>query len=148
MIELTEASEADMESLVELLHILFEQEVEHHPNAKAQEEGLRMILTHPEIGKIFVVKAENRCVGMVSLLFTISTALGGKVAWLEDMVIHPNYRQMNYGSKLLEYVLMRAKELTCKRITLLTDVDNAVAHHFYERFGFERSSMCAYKLFV
>ncbi|MGQ0672875.1 MAG: GNAT family N-acetyltransferase, partial [Hyphomicrobium sp.] len=34
----------------------------------------------------------------------------------------------------------------CRRITLLTDGDNAAAHRFYERAGFTRSAMVPYRL--
>lgn len=145
MVTIRKAREDDIPLMVTLLSILFEQEVEHSVNLKAQEEGLRQILEHPHMGQLFVLDAEEKCVAMVSLLFSISTALGGKVAWLEDMIVHPKYRHKTYGTQLLEYALHAAKKLTCKRITLLTDADNKAAHHFYEKVGFQASSMQVFK---
>jgi hypothetical protein len=39
-----------------------------------------MILSDASIGRIFVIKEEGYIVGMVSFLWTVSTALGAKVA--------------------------------------------------------------------
>lgn len=38
---------------------------------------------------------------MVSLLYSISTALGGKVAILEDMIINKNYRNKGFGKQII-----------------------------------------------
>ena len=58
---------------------------------------------------------------MINLLFTISTAEGGFVMVLEDLVIHDAFRGQGYGSKLLEYAINFAKQKNFLRITLLTD---------------------------
>ena len=143
-----EATHADVPSLCALLEILFSQEAEFSPSVEKQKNGLELILNNEHIGKIFVLKHDERVIGMVSLLFSVSTALGAKVAWLEDMVVHPDFRGQTCGSKLLSYAIEAAKKLTCKRITLLTDTDNKGAHRFYERLGFKSSSMQPFKLLL
>lgn len=143
-----EATQSDIPSLCALLEILFSQEVELSPSLEKQKKGLELLIANEQIGKIFVLKENDCSIGMVSLLFTISTALGGKVAWLEDMIVHPDYQGQGCGSKLLDYAIASAKELACQRITLLSDADNLVAHRFYERFGFKNSSMKPFKLLL
>ena len=83
---------------------------------------------------------------MVNLLYTVSTALGSRVAILEDMVVSPKIRGQNVGSSLIEYALDYARKQGCQRITLLTDSDNIAAHRFYERHGFSRSTMVPFRL--
>lgn len=39
-----------------------------------------------------MLKENDAIIGMVSILWSISTALGGKVAFLEDMIVSPSYR--------------------------------------------------------
>lgn len=84
--------------------------------------------------------------GMVNLLFTISTALGGRVAILEDMVVRPGYRSCGAGSKLLQAAMDFAKSAGCHRITLLTDRANESAQRFYKRHGFTLSEMVPLRL--
>ena len=56
---------------------------------------------------------------MINLLFTISTAEGGFVLLLEDLVVHREYRGHGYGSMLLDYAIEFAKQKNFRRITLL-----------------------------
>ena len=83
---------------------------------------------------------------MVNLLYTVSTALGQRVALLEDMVVSTNKRGQGVGSSIIKQAVDFAKGKGCKRITLLTDDDNCGAQRFYERHGFSRSSMVAFRM--
>jgi GNAT superfamily N-acetyltransferase len=83
---------------------------------------------------------------MVSLLYSISTALGGKVAILEDMVIAEGFRRSGYGKQLLQEAITFAKLRNCLRITLLTDFDNETAIRFYQQTGFNLSKMTPLRL--
>jgi GNAT superfamily N-acetyltransferase len=78
---------------------------------------------------------------MINLLFTISTAEGGVVILLEDLIIHQDFRGHGLGSKLLNHALKYAKDKDFKRITLLTDRINSDAQRFYKRHGFFESAM-------
>jgi len=148
MTEIREATHKDILALCGLLGILFSGEREFISNADIQKCALEMILNDPKIGKIFIYENDGEIIGMVSLLFTISTALGGKVAMLEDVIIAPHFQGMGFGKKLLAHAIAEAKNLTCKRITLLSDTDNIKAHHFYEQFGFKYSPMLPMRLLL
>ena len=130
----------DIPQLCTLLHILFSQELEFSPNKKLQSEGLSEIINRPEVGDIVIATEGSRIIGMVNILYTISTALGGVVAILEDMLVSPNERGKGIGSKMLTYSLELAISKGCQRITLLTDDDNETAHRFYEKHGFSSAS--------
>jgi GNAT superfamily N-acetyltransferase len=139
------ATAEDITELCGLLDILFSQEVEFKPDAEAQERGLRAIVTNPDVGIILVARHNEKVIGMVNMLFTVSTALGGRVALLEDMVVLPSQRGSGIGSRLLNAAISTAREHHCQRMTLLTDNDNATAHGFYERHGFTRSPMLPFR---
>ena len=76
------ATLAEIDELVHLLNVLFTQDIEFEPDYAKQKAGVEQIINNPEIGEILVMKADGKVVGMVSLLYSISTALGGKVAIL------------------------------------------------------------------
>jgi predicted N-acetyltransferase YhbS len=99
------AKTEDIAVLCELLWELFSQEVEFTPNKKSQEKALKKIIEDENIGDIFVAVKENKVVAMVNVLYTISTALGEKVAILEDMVVSQNYKNQKIGSSLIEFAL-------------------------------------------
>lgn len=145
MPEVRAATIEDIPELCGLLHELFSIEAEFQPDQAKQEAALREILSNPGIGKILVLHENGTVIGMVSLLFTVSTACGGKAILLEDMVIKSSHRSKGTGSILLGHAMAFARSNGYTRITLLTDSDNPTIR-FYERHGFNLSSMVPMRL--
>ncbi len=146
MMQITPANTLDIPALCELLGILFSQEADFQPDHETQSRGLAQIISNPEVGVLLVARQNEQVLGMVNLLYTVSTALGGRVAILEDMVVLPGFRNSGLGSRLLEQAIQTAGLNGCKRITLLTDKVNESAQHFYQRHGFTASAMTPFRL--
>tara|TARA_R110002096_G_scaffold18401_10_gene62706 strand:+ start:2089 stop:2583 length:495 start_codon:yes stop_codon:yes gene_type:complete len=138
----------DLARLTELTVALFEMEEDFIPDRQTQERGLRAILEQPSRGRIFVVRTDYEIIGMVNVLFTISTAMGGFVINLEDIIIHPDFRRCGYGSQLMNYVIDFAKRKDFKRITLLTDKISEESQHFFQDLQFQHSSMIPMRLSI
>ncbi len=146
--EVSPATREDIPRLCELLAILFAQEAEFTPDPARQTQGLEAIIGDPAIGQILVLREGGRIVGMVNVLFTVSTFLGAKAALLEDMIVHPDHRGKGAGTALVQAARQCAHERGCRRITLLTDGANAQARSFYEKMGFVASPMMPYRLLL
>ena len=142
MIRIEQATTEHIPQMADLLAVLFSEEAEFRPDREKQIRGLRMIIGAPERGNIFVATEEDEVVGMVSLLFTISTAKGAPACWLEDMVIRPDRRGMGIGTRLLQHAVAYAKSHGFTRITLLTDRINEKSIRFYEENGFQHRTWC------
>lgn len=140
------ATLAEIDELVHLLNVLFSQDIEFEPDYENQKAGLEQIISNPSIGEILVMKIDGKVVGMVSLLYSISTALGDKVAILEDMVIDKDFRRKGLGKELLQEAIDFAQKRGCLRLTLLTDYDNETAIRFYQSAGFSLSKMIPLRL--
>src|ERR1700731_1142224 len=121
MTRIEPATIEDLPSLAELLMDLFSQERDFRPDYNSQIRGLRLILEQPSRGRILVLRSATQIIGMINLLFTISTAEGGFVILLEDLIIHKDFRNQRMGSELLKYALNYAQQKGFLRITLLTD---------------------------
>ena len=131
----------DLPALAELVMELFAKSGDFSPDRSTQERGLRLILEQPNRGRVFVLRNDHRIFGMVNLLFTISTAMGGFVILMEDVVVHPDHRGQGYGAMLINHVLEFAKLKSFKRVTLLTDKISAESQNFFLKHGFEYSNM-------
>ena len=160
------ASASDIDALADLLGILFLQELEFAPSKELQKRSLEKIISNPQIGHIICAKLPTQTqalseplnsldqdeslslIGMVSILFSESTALGARVAILEDMIVHPKFRAQGVGSKLLNGAIAFSKQSGCKRITLLTDKTNTNAQSFYRAHGFTQSSMTTMRVLI
>ena len=132
----------------ELLGMLFSQEREFSPDLEAQSKGLAMIIDNPDAGVVFVYEVDGIIQGMVLLLFTISTALGKKVALLEDLIVTPDFRGKGLGASLVQRGLECALDKGCGRVTLLTDHDNEAAHKMYRKCGFAKSDMVVFRVLL
>jgi GNAT superfamily N-acetyltransferase len=131
----------DLPQLADLLYDLFSHEADFEPNREKQLRGLRLILEQPNRGRIFVLRAGSRIIGMINLLITISTAEGGFVLILEDLIVHSDHRGQGFGGRLLEHALDYARDKGFLRITLLTDKKESRPREFYEQHGFRQSGM-------
>ena len=142
------ATEADLDELSQMLGDLFAQEGDFRPDKEKQLRGLRLIFEQPSRGRVFVLRQNGAIVGMINLLFTISTAEGGFVIVLEDLVVHKKYQGKGYGRRLLEHAIDFAKQKNFLRVTLLTDRPENVAQEFFRHHGFVESSMIPMRLWI
>ena len=141
-----QATLEDLPQLTDLLFELFTQEGDFKPDRNRQMRGLRLILEQPNRGRIFVLRQNGMILGMINLLFTISTAEGGFVLLLEDVIIHHEYRGKGYGSQLLKHATDYATKKDFLRITLLTDRLNEEGQKFFRNHGFMESKMIPMRL--
>ena len=138
----------DLDELSSLLGELFSEESDFRPNKDKQLRGLRLIFEQPSRGRVFVLRRDRNIVGMINLLFTISTAEGGFVILLEDLVIHKEHRGHGFGSMLLDYAIEFARQKNFRRITLLTDRPELRSQSFFRKHGFYESPMLPMRLLL
>lgn len=136
-----QASDGDIPRLTHLLGLLFAQEADFTPEPARQRRALRLLLSRPEQGRVYCARRAGEAVGMVSVLFSLSTAEGGRVGWLEDLIVDPAHRRQGLGRGLLSHALVQARALGCSRLSLLTDADNDLARRLYTQAGFDTSTM-------
>lgn len=135
------AGAADIDAMADLLHELFTLESDFQPERAKQLAALNWLLDHPAHGRLFVARDDGRVVGMASALISISSAEGGPVLILEDVILAASHRHGGRGRQLVEHVLAWARSEGLRRVTLLADQDNAAALGFYQKLGFEKSAM-------
>jgi ribosomal protein S18 acetylase RimI-like enzyme len=140
------ATPGDVLQLAELLGELFALEPDFRPDRAKQLRGLRSIIKRPKTGCILVVREGKQILGMVNLLFTISTAEGGPAVLMEDLIVRAEHRGAGLGTKLMKHAIKFARAKGCTRITLLTSEHNAGAIRFYKRHGFKASTMVPMRL--
>ncbi len=140
-IEIAFATATDLPQLADLLAELFMLESDFTPDHGKQLRGLRTILDEPALGRLFVLRVGGKVAGMANALITVSTAEGGRVLLLEDVIVSREHRSSGLGRQLVEHVLQWARKQGMTRVTLLADRDNQPALGFYRGLGFESSGM-------
>ncbi len=136
------AHEADIPQLVLLLEALFSIEADFLIDSDKQARGLALLLNSD---KDCVLVAElsgcHNIVGMCSIQTLISTAEGGVVGLLEDLIVAADYRQQGIATKLLDAAISWSKLQGLKRLQLLADKNNALALAFYQKQGWQPTQL-------
>ena len=91
--------------------------------------------------QVFVAEKNGEVVGMCSIQTLISTAEGGLVGLVEDVVVREGNRGKGIGNALMGAVDDWARRHALKRLQLLADRDNAPALKFYELRGWKMTNL-------
>jgi GNAT superfamily N-acetyltransferase len=125
----------DVPEMVPLLRELFSVEADFEFDAARAQAGLELLLEAERGGCVWVAEADRAIIGMCSLQVLISTAEGGPVGLIEDVIVSRDYRGKGIGGGLLEAAEAWAKAHGLTRLQLLADRSNADALAFYDRMG-------------
>jgi GNAT superfamily N-acetyltransferase len=134
------ATAADIPAMVDLLRQLFAIEDEFAFDPAVQARGLSLLLAEPR-ATAFVADRDGRPIGMATAQLLVSTARGGSVATIEDVIVDNAARGSGAGRALIAAIEAWARARGCLRLQLLADRANAPALDFYDRLGFGRTRM-------
>lgn len=130
--EIRDASHSDLPGILLLIEELFSIEADFEFDKAKAEKALNILLRTP--GASVIVACENETIlGLCTMQTLISTAEGGPVGLVEDMVISKAYRRKGIGSQLLSALEQRASANGLLRLQLLADKNNLPALDFYVR---------------
>jgi ribosomal protein S18 acetylase RimI-like enzyme len=146
MINIRTAKPDDIPQLVALLKALFAIEADFDFDPDKQARGLQLLLKNDQ-ACILVAEssADKMLLGMCSIQVLISTAEGGAVGLLEDLVVAADFRNQGIGAKLLAEAVAWAERQGLKRLQLLADKNNSPALGFYEAQGWQSTQLVCLK---
>ncbi len=124
----------DVDALVVLLKELFSVEADFTFDPEKQRHGMQLLLDGCGKHRCIRVAEANRCViGMATIQTLISTAEGGAVGLVEDVVVRKEWRGKGVGSELLRSIVDWAEKRGLLRLQLLADKNNISAINFYKK---------------
>lgn len=135
---------ADIPAIAGLLAGLFAVEQDFTADPARQIAALKLMLPRDDILLLVAeehLDDENRIVGFCSVQTLISTAEGGPVGLVEDVVVADGWRSTGIGRRLLEGAEAWARRRGCTRLQLLADQTNAPALAFYAHLGWQETRM-------
>ena len=86
------------------------------------------------IFKFFVAEDQNEIIGLALYFYSYST-WKGKCIYLEDLIVTESHRGQGIGRRLLDKVVVRAKEENAKRVVWQVLDWNTAAIEFYKSLG-------------
>jgi len=146
MISIRTAKPSDIAQLVALLESLFAIEADFDFDPDKQTRGIQLLMENDQ-ACILVAEAndDKKLLGMCSIQTLISTAEGGAVGLLEDLVVAAGFRNQGIGAKLLAEAVCWAGQNGFKRLQLLADKNNAPALEFYGRQNWQSTQLICLK---
>ena len=126
------AASNDIAGMCDLLCELFSVESDFTPDREKQTRGLDLLINNTSSSSlVLVAEKDGEIIGMCSVQTLISTAEGGPVGLLEDVIVRREYRGKGIGKRLLSGVVGWCAGKDISRIQLLADADNERALMFY-----------------
>lgn len=131
------ASYADTDAVVSLLG---EQMAEHRMELLPDRlrNAITAVLDDDRLGFILIARIDDRVAGCIFVSFIWSMEHVGRVAWVEELFVDPEYRRRGVGSALLVEAMKRAEGEGCRAVDLEVDGSHSAAAALYERCGFVR----------
>lgn len=134
------AGAGDLDALSGLLQVLFALERDFSFEAVKARRGLRLLLEREE-ALLLAAEADGEVVGMCSVQTLISTAEGGPVGMVEDLVVAEGWRGHGIGRMLLTEAEDWAASRGLTRLQLLAERENHAALDFYDRLGWSATHL-------
>jgi GNAT superfamily N-acetyltransferase len=136
------ARREDLDAMTALLGELFSIEADFVIDAARQRRGLLMMLEdHRGNNCIMAAEVDGRVVGMCTVQLLISTAEGGVVGLVEDMVVGRRFRSRGIGRMLMEHIEAWAQQRDVTRLQLLADRTNRSALDFYRSMSWSATKL-------
>ncbi len=135
-VELALAGEAELPALLPLI-------AEYHAfegvasTPADRETAVRTLLTHPEFGAIWLVRADDRIAGYIALCRGFSIEFNGFDAFVDEFYLAAEFRGHGIGTRVLRLIRAEASARGINALHLEVARDNAPARALYRKAGFE-----------
>ncbi|MCG8531199.1 MAG: GNAT family N-acetyltransferase [Desulfovibrionales bacterium] len=99
------------------------------------EEGILEWMNQKD-QEIFVATKNGQIVGIC--MMALYDGKQGKVAWLRELAVHPDYQYQGIGRSLAKVGLEWGQKQGCSTSFLATDIENFHAIRLYEKLGYQQ----------
>lgn len=108
-----------------------------YPNA-ADTNTMLWVFKHPEIDLFVAADALDRPVGYVSLSLRPQLRLSGRIATIDEFVVHTEWLSRGVSEALLQAALDRSQSMGAKRVELSTREKSPLGAEFWSGHGFDK----------
>jgi len=116
--------------------------MELRPHLKDADSFIQQVMRQREHGfRLSAAWHEGRVVGVVGYRLQ-ENMLYGRFVFVDDLVVHNEFRNDGIGAQLLSAARAYAQEIGCRHFVLTTGLHMALAQRFYFRQGLLAHAMC------
>jgi ribosomal protein S18 acetylase RimI-like enzyme len=126
---------ADLERLLPLVRELWKHE-HMEWDATRTPAALARLIGDASLGRVWIMEDDGRAIAYLALCFGYSLEFFGRDAFIDELYIDPDYRNVGHGFRLLAIVEDACAELDVRALHLEVDHVNERAKELYKRAGF------------
>lgn len=139
-ISLVEATPADVNLIFSwMLQLRQDEHVAQHAgvNAVTIQEALRNLISSHNLGRVWIIRADETPVGYAALIFYHSLEFAGRCGLLDEFFLQKEYRGKRIGKAAIEWICTIAPKLGVRALFLEVSPGNQAAQRLYRSAGFE-----------
>lgn len=126
---------AEVPDLLELIRELARFEKLEHELEATEESLHRAFFDRSPAAGALLAKCDGEAVAYAIYFFTLSSFVGRRGIWLEDLYVRPEFRKRGLGRRLIEAVAKIGAENGCGRYEWMVLNWNTKAREFYRGLG-------------
>lgn len=131
-----DVKQRDLPSLLSMMRRLAEQPPSLPFDERELNAPLEKFLSHPELGRAWLIQHQDQSIGYVILTFGFSFEFRGVDAFIDELYIEPRWRRMGFGRQAMLHVESQASMLGVNAVHLEVDRGNDAAIELYRRAGY------------
>ncbi|MDY5577222.1 MAG: GNAT family N-acetyltransferase [Lachnospiraceae bacterium] len=129
--------EQDKQVYMELVDQFYHSEAVLHPVEKEHYEiTWKELMRSNDYLECFFIEKEGKTAGFLLLSYSFSQESGGKIAWIEEIYIQPEYQGQGLGKEFFRFIEENI-EPKVTRIRLEIEPDNDGARRLYQSMGYK-----------
>jgi GNAT superfamily N-acetyltransferase len=115
--------------------------IDQYPfDAELQEKLTIAFILNPAHGMLYIVYKEDLIIGYVCLTYGYSFEYGGKTAFIDELYLKPGHRSQGYGTQIMEFIILKAREVKIATLHLEAEKHNDKANQLYAKNGFRNTN--------
>lgn len=111
---------------------------EHDIEAPGLGDAVAGLIERPDRGAVLLGIRGEQAVGVAALAYTWTLEHGGLVAWLDELYVAPEHRNLGIGRALLDRAISHAAAAGCVAMDLEVEESHTRAARLYASAGFQR----------
>lgn len=130
-------TEKDRDKFIQLCHEFYHSNAVLNPVPDSYfEKTFSVVLEKSPFVDGYLFEFDNKTVGYALFSFTYSNEVAGKVLWVEEVYIQPEYQGNGLAKELFQFIEQEYASKV-KRVRLEVSPDNTRVIQLYERLGFK-----------